>query len=136
MTTTAWAHLPNAKHIDAVLADVKARPEVWKAARYAAWAAGHSAAWDAARSAVWGAAWDAARSAAWVAARSAAGDAGRSAAGYAVWDAILALIAWDSAADLLDLSPDALRVLIDVAAPPVCHQAVMLLPWAIVRETT
>jgi hypothetical protein len=35
----------------------------------------------------------------------------------------------------MDLSPDALRVLIDVAAPPVCHQAAMLLPWAVVRES-
>ena len=26
MITTAWAHLPNARHIDAVLADLKARP--------------------------------------------------------------------------------------------------------------
>ena len=110
-TTTAWAHLPNAHHIDAVLADVKARPEVWKAA----WGAARSAAGYAARSAAWDAAWDAA----WVA------------AGYA----ILALIAWDSAADLLDLPADALRVLIDVAAPPVCHQAELLLPWAIVKQT-
>jgi len=102
-TPTAWAHLPNAKHIDAVLADVKARPEVWAAAGPAAWAAAWDAAWDA--------------------------------AGYAVWDAILALIAWDSAADLLDLPADALRVLIDVAAPPVCHQAALLLPWAIVKHT-
>ena len=118
-TTTPWAHLPNARHIDAVLADVKARPEVWKAALDAAWGAGRSAAWGAGRSAAGYAAWDAA----WDTARGAA------------WDAILALIAWDSAADLLDLSPDALRVLIDVAAPPVCHQAAMLLPWAVVRES-
>ena len=119
-TPTAWAHLPNARYIDAVLADVKARPEVWKAARGAARYAGRSAARDAARDAAWGAAWDAARYAAWDAA----------------WDAILALIAWDSAADLLDLPADALRVLIDVAAPPVCHQAALLLPWAVVREAT
>ncbi|TFZ81189.1 hypothetical protein [Candidatus Macondimonas diazotrophica] len=127
MTTAPWAHLPNAKHIDAVLADVNTRPEVWKAARDAAW----DAAWIAARDAAWDAAWIAARSAARAAARSAAWDAARSVA----WDAILALIAWDSAADLMDLSPDALRVLIDVAAPPVCHQAAMLLPWAVVRES-
>ncbi len=131
MTTTAWAHLPNAHHIDAVLADVKARLEVWKAAGYAAWGAAGKAARSAARDAARDAAWDAAG----YAARSAVGYAARSAARDAAWDAILALIAWDSAADLLDLSPAALRVLIDVAAPPVCHQAVMLLPWAIVRES-
>ena len=125
MTTTAWAHLPNARHIDAVLADVKARPEVWAAAGYAA----RSAAWDAVWASARHAAWGAARDAAWGAAR----DAARDAAWGAAWDAIPALIAWDSAADLLDLPADALRVLIDVAAPPVCHQAALLLPWAIVR---
>ena len=127
MTTTAWAHLPNAKHIDAVLADVNTRPEVWDAAWVAAGKAARSAAGYAARSAALGAAWGAGRSAAL--------DAARSAAWSAAWDAIPALIAWDSAADLLDLSAAALRVLIDVAAPPVCHQAALLLPWAIVRES-
>jgi hypothetical protein len=54
----------------------------------------------------------------------------------AAYDATTALIAWDDSADLLDLSPDALRTLMDVAAPPVCHQAALLLPWAIVKTTT
>ena len=54
-TTTAWAHLPNAKHIDRVLSDVRAHPQRWGAARDAA----RDAAWDAAR----GAALDAARGA-------------------------------------------------------------------------
>ena len=49
--TTAWAHLPNATHIDRVLADLKQHPERWRAA------------WGAARDAAWGAvaalvAWD------------------------------------------------------------------------------
>ena len=113
MITTPWAHLPNAKHIDAVLADVKARPEVWDAARAAVRDAARDAAWDAAR--------DAARDAAWAAVRQ------------AVWDVILALIAWDSAADLLDLPPDVLRTMADLAPEPVNHQAVLLLPWALVR---
>ena len=101
MIKTAWAHLPNAKHIDAVLADVKARPEAW------------TTAWDAARVTAWDAAW--------------------AAAGDAVWGAIRAIIAWDSAADLLDCTPDVLRAMIDLAEPPVCHQAALLLPYAIVR---
>ena len=100
-TKTAWAHLPNAQHIDAVLADARKRPEVWGAARRAAW--------DAARTA----------------ARTAARDAAR--------DAIAALVTWDSSADLLDCTPDVLRVMIDLAEPPVCHQAALLLPSAIVR---
>ena len=95
---TAWAHLPNAKHIDAVLADARKRPGAWGAAR------------DAARDAAWGAAWDAA------------------------WGAIAALVTWDSSADLLECTPDVLRAMIDLAEPPVCHQAVLLLPYAIVRS--
>ena len=131
MTKTPWAHLPNAKHIDAVLADARKRPGAWDAAQRAA----RTAAWVAARDVAWGAGRNAARTAAWDAARTAA----RSAAGYAAWDAawdaILALIAWDSAADLLECTPDVLRAMIDLAEPPVCHQATLLLPYAIVRMT-
>ena len=54
---TAWAALPNARHIDRVLADLQARPD----ARDAAWDAARGAAWDAARAAAWDAARDAAR---------------------------------------------------------------------------
>ena len=61
---TAWADLPNAKHIDRVIASVRQNPEKWKAARGAAMAA---AAWDAAYGAVRDAAWDAAGPAAWAA---------------------------------------------------------------------
>ena len=88
MSDTAWAHLPNAKHIDAVLADARKRPGAWDAA------------WRAAR------------------------------------DAIAALVTWDSSADLLDCTPDVLRTMIDLAEPPVCHQAALLLPSAIVRFGT
>ena len=123
-TKTAWAHLPNAKHIAAVLADARKRPGAWdaaRAARTAAWDAAWTAAWDearrAARDAAWGAVWCGAQRAAWDAA----------------WDAIAALVTWDSSADLLDCTPDVLRAMIALAEPPVCHQAVLLLPSAIVR---
>ena len=76
-----------------------------------------TAARDAARDAAWDAAWRAA----WGAARGAA------------WGAIAALVTWDSSANLLDCTPDVLRTMIDLAEPPVCHQAVLLLPYAIVR---
>ena len=89
---TAWAHLPNAKHIDAVLADARKRPGAWNAAG--------------------------------------------GAAGDAAWGAIAALVTWDSSADLLDCTPDVLRTMIDLAEPPVCHQAALLLPYAIVRFGT
>ena len=123
---TAWAHLPNAQHIDAVLADARKRPGAWDAARTAA----RDAAWDAARDAAWDAAWDAAQCAAWGAAWGAAWDAARSVA----WHAIHALIAWDSSADLLECTPDVLRAMVDLAEPPVCHQAALLLPYAVVRS--
>ena len=41
--TTEWSHSPNAAHIDAVLASVKANPDDWNAAWDEAW----NAAWDA-----------------------------------------------------------------------------------------
>ena len=53
---SAWSHLPNARHIDRVLASLKANPEAWdatrSATRSAAWTAARSAAWTAARDAV------------------------------------------------------------------------------------
>ena len=155
-TKPAWSHLPNAKHIDAVLADARKRPGAWGAAWTAAWdaawtaardaartaaqRAARDAAWDAAqraaRDAAWGAAWDAARDAAWTAARDAARTAARTAAWDAARGAIAALVTWDSSADLLDCTPDVLRAMIDLAEPPVCHQAALLLPYAIVRFGT
>ena len=123
---TAWAHLPNAAHIDTVLEDARVRPEVWSVARIKAWDVARDAARDAARikardavrSAAWGAAWDAA----WSVMRA-----------LIAWDAIRALIAWDESAALLDLTPDALRTIIDVADGDVKHQAVLLLPAVIAR---
>ena len=110
--TTAWAHLPNAKHIDRVLADVAAHPERWTAAWDAAWAAARDAAWAAARDAARCAARDAAWAAAWDAALGAA------------WDAAVALIAWDHAGELLDLPPDELEAIAKLGVPA----AVLLLP--------
>ena len=137
---TAWAHLPNAKLIDAVLADVKARPDVW----VAAWGAARAAARDAAYFAAWGAAraaaraaahfpaWGAARAAAWVAAYTVAW----AAAFPAARDVILALLAWDDCTYLLDLPSDTLRTMADLCDAPVCHQAVLLLPYVLVKEGT
>jgi hypothetical protein len=101
---TKWSHLPNAEHIDRVLASLKSHPEawaeawnaasydaVWSTARYAAggavWTAARYAARNAARVAAWDAAWDAARSAARYAAWDAARNAAYDAAGGAVWTA-------------------------------------------------
>ena len=129
MTNISWAHLPNAKHIDYILYDVKVRPGTWAAAQVAASHAASHEARDAAlvaeRAAVW--------SAIWAAVQDVIFDAVPDAAVNTIWDVITALIAWDSSADLLDCTPDVLRTMIDLAEPPVCHQAALLLPYAIVR---
>ena len=134
MSNTAWAHLPNAKHISAVLADVRKRTKAWdaawNAARDAVWYVAQDAAWGAAQNAAQNAARNSAQNAAWGAALNAAGDA----AWYVAQDAVIALIAWDSSAGLLDCTPDVLRTMVDLAEPPVCHQAALLLPYAIVRS--
>jgi hypothetical protein len=140
---TAWAHLPNAAHIDSILADVQARPEAWAAARAAAWTAGDAAraaagdaAWDAARAAArlaaWHAAWHAAGHAAWAAREAAWHAAWLEARALdlaldAAWEAVLALVAWDDCAHLLSTDPDQVRVLALLGHPP----AVLLLPAVI-----
>jgi len=105
---TAWAHLPNAKHIDRVLVSLKEHPEKWKAARDAAWrqtawSEACNAAYTAAQSTERIAARHASQNAAWGAARESVWGAGRS--------AIAALVAWDDCAYMLGLPEDALKVL-------------------------
>ena len=85
--TTKWSHLPNAAHIDAVLASLKANPDEWNAA------------WNAARDA----------------------------AGGAAWRAILALIAYDDCAHMLDSDPDDLRILSKLGV----DAATLMIPAAI-----
>ena len=125
--TTKWAHLPNARHIDRVLASVKAHPDSWAAARDAAGHAAWYAAWDAARHAAGHAVWDAV----WGAARHAAGGAAWGAARDAAGDAALALIAYDDCAHLLGLSPDELRMWAALGQQPA---AALLLPAVIAFE--
>jgi len=107
MTPTAWSDLPNAKHIDRILDDLKKNTDRWSATRNAAmndeWADAWNAAWNAARNA----ARTAARDAAWNAAR----DAARDDAWYAARNAILALIAYDDCIYLLDEKPEHVQML-------------------------
>ena len=119
----AWSHLPNAGHIDRIIASVKAHPEAWAAA----WAA----AWDAARAAARAAAWAAARNAARDAARDAAWDAARDATYNAARDSILALIAYDDAAKYLEMSSDQVKIWAELSEEPA---AVLLLPAVIAFE--
>ena len=132
MSETVWAHLPNAGLVDEILADVETRSKVWGAAWYIAdLTIGATAV---------GAAWDAAYAVAWGAGRGGATDVAskieaESRLKYAAADAALALLTWDSSADLLALTPDALRTIIDTCDGDVKHQAVLLLPAVIARST-
>ena len=103
MTTTAWTHLPNAVHIDRILAAARANPKRWEAAMDAAGDAGRNAAMDAARDA----AFDAAR--------------------VAAWEAITALIAWDDVAPLLECSPEEVQALAMMGM----HAPILMLPAVI-----
>ena len=94
-----WYNLPNAKHIDRVLMSIKNNPDIWHAPE--------SAAWDAAWHTAWGAAKDATRDSACEAACEAAGHA----AWDAAWGAVLALIAYDDCAYLLDMKADQVKLL-------------------------
>ena len=115
----AWSHLPNAGHIDRIIASVKAHPEAWAAA----WAAARDAARAAARAAAWAAARNAARAAAWDAARDATYNAAR--------DSILALIAYDDAAKYLEMSSDQVKIWAELSEEPA---AILLLPAVIAFE--
>jgi hypothetical protein len=103
---TAWSHLPNAAHIDRVIASVKTHPEAWAEAWNAAWDQARVAARVAARDAAWDAAWHAT----WDQARFAARDAAYNAALKSAYDTIAALIAYDDCAQYLDMPSDKLEV--------------------------
>ena len=118
-----WDNLPNAKHIDWVLADVKRNPQKWAEAYDTA----RDAARDAARGAALDAAWDAARDAA----RDAALDAVWGRVWIAAWGACTALIAWDYAGDVLRMEPDAVRLLVSAGD----HAAVLMLSAVIVKHS-
>ena len=129
-----WSHLPNAKHIDAIIADLKVNPKKWAAAWDAALSAARLVDRSAARYAAWDAAWDAALSAAryavWGAARYAVWGAALSAARYAVWGAIAALVAWDDCSYLLVMTPEQ----VEVQALLGNHAAILMLPAVIALQ--
>ena len=127
--STAWSHLPNAMHIDRILASVKAHPKTWYVARDAAW---YAAAPGAAHcSGTWRAAYDAARHAAYDAARHAAWDAAYAAAYNAARGAIAVLIAWDDSSKYLDMPSDQLKMWYYLTERPAC---LLLLPAVMAFE--
>jgi hypothetical protein len=124
---TAWSHLPNAAHIDQVLAHIQSfsiRPiPACDAARNTAW------------NAAWGELWNAERDAAWISAKRAARNALRdvtwevaavSVARDAARDAIMALIAYDHCDRYLTMTSDHLAVWSKLNADPA---SVLLLPY-------
>ena len=122
MTTTAWAHLPNAAHIDRVIASLNSNPGHWVEVRGVAWDAqvlARNSAWHSARQVVRvqsrDAEWDAAAEAAWLVARNTP----RFFAQYA----ILALVAYDDCAYMLDSDPGELAILAAFGD----HRAILLL---------
>ena len=148
---SAWSHLPNAAHIDRVIASVKQHPKIWGAAWDAARTTALGSAWDA----VWGEASDAiddaARSAAWNPARKTARKAvwdeelnvTRSAVWtadrivalnkpvYSIWDAIRALTAYDDCEQYLNMTSEELKVWALLSERPA---AVLLLSAVIAFE--
>ena len=140
MTQTEWSHLPNAKHIDWVNASLKANPGNWTAAWDAVWDAAYDAvrdeAWyvvcDEARTKAFDAARTAARTAAYYTARDAARTAATEAAFDAATDAIVALIAYDDCAYMIDSEMDELKILAKLGD----QRALLLLPACIVFNET
>ena len=117
-----WSHLPNAKHIDLIIAHCKANPKAWDATHRSAWTPARIAARiatykvkDAAPEA-WDAALDAARRMAYDAARG----------------AILALVAWDRAGGLIDLPAEQVNILAILGD----QAAILLYPAIAAMETT
>jgi len=118
-----WSHLPNAAHIDRVIESSNSYPEVWNVA--------YDSAYTAARYAAHAAAYDSAWSAAQASARSAAWGAARDVARGAFWGAVLAFIAYDDAANYLDMTSDQLKVWAILSDDPA---SILLLPVVIAHE--
>lgn len=136
-----WADLLNAAHIDAVLRATRTRlttaeivqasygilpayPEARRDAWLASFHTGRSDIWHSA----WERAWD-------ILAALYSEPLQLQIMEQAIAGTVRTLIAWDSAAELLDLPPDVLRTMADLSPHPVNSQATLLLPWAIVRST-
>ena len=141
---SAWSHLPNAKHIDWVIASVEQYPGIWAATRGAARVETWFGAWSVARYAAYNvtiddatrdAIWDAARDAAWDAACGATWNEARDATRDAIWDAtrdaILALISYDDCGHLLDMPSEQLKTWAVLSEQPA---AVLLLSALEARE--
>ena len=140
---TAWAHLPNAKHIDQILAHLERHPRRWNAAWCSTGRSALDHDVDDARIAAGievrndrVITWNTARSATEYAARVTAWDEAlavdRAVVRKAAWEALQALLTWDDCAPILDMPADAVRLLAAVGH----HPAVLLLPAVLALEVT
>jgi hypothetical protein len=116
---SAWDHLPNAAHIDRVLASVKSHPKLWNQAEapHGVWA--------------WNLAWMQARDQARYQTGDQAWDQAGNQAGYQVRGAILALVAYDDCAKYLNLPIDQLEMIYQLSEHPAC---LLLQPAVLVFE--
>ena len=134
----AWDDLPNAKHIDRIIADMEKNPDQWNTARDISWTAAIGAARNAARADARNDAWadarcaarNAACGAAWTEARDAAWTEAWEAAFYVSWGAIEALIAYDYCAYLLDEKPEHVQILGLLGN----HAAILLYPACVALQ--
>ena len=99
LTNTEWSHLPNAVHIDRVIASIKLYPIHWNST------------WNRSRDEVWGGAWDNAWDNAWDTVWDAARGAAIDAIEDTAYGAILCLIAYDDCAYMLDSNVGELKIL-------------------------
>ena len=120
---TLWADLPNAKHINRVIASARQNPEKWDVAQDAVL----DAAWDTARNAVRNAERDAAYYEVWGTVRNAVRNAERDVVSIAARAAVLALVAYDDCAYLLGQKPDQVKLLAGLGV----ESAILLLPAVI-----
>lgn len=115
MTTTSWAHLPNAEHIDRVLASARTYRRPWATAarfvdgQYEEQSSFRRTKIQALRGVIYEQAQKIGRYEEAVAARNAIPHDGN--VWYAATDATDALVVWDDCAYILDLHPDVVRLM-------------------------
>ena len=123
----AWSNLPNAKHIDWVLASFKSNIDIWSQASDQAWKQAYEQAWSQARDQARVQARVKAYNQAWNQAyKQAYSQARNQASGV-----LLALAAYDDCDQYLSMTFDELKTWTALTEKP---QAILLLPMAYVKE--
>ena len=117
---TVWDRLPNSKHIARILADLEENPGKWNTAYNPEWIAAYNAALDSIGDSAWAIVRDAVKTSEWSASYS-------STRGL---DAIIALIAYDNYAYLLDEKPEHVQMLALLGN----HAAVLLYPACVALQ--